>query len=47
VRSALDDGIITHDFVRKQVWEEEKFSLNCFNAEFLDKIEKVVITPVA
>ena len=47
VRSALEDGIITHDFVRKQVWEEEKSALNCFTLEFLDKIEKVVATPVA
>jgi HD domain-containing protein len=43
VRAALEDGIITHDFVRKQVWEEEKVSLKRFNAEFLDKIEKVLI----
>lgn len=43
VRATLEDGIITHDFVRKQVWEEEKVSLKRFNAEFLDKIEKVLI----
>lgn len=42
-RATLEDGIITHDFVRKQVWEEEKVSLKRFNAEFLDKIEKVLI----
>lgn len=43
VRATLEDGIVTHDFVRKQVWEEEKVSLERFNDEFLDKIEKVLI----
>lgn len=43
VRASLEDGIVTHDFVRKQVWEEEKDSLKRFNAEFLNKIEKVLI----
>lgn len=43
VRASLEDGIVTHDFVRKQVWEEEKDSLMRFNADFLDKIEKVLI----
>lgn len=43
LRATLEDGIVTHDFVRKQVWEEEKDSLKRFNAEFLDKIEKVLI----
>ncbi|WP_413287750.1 HD domain-containing phosphohydrolase [Bdellovibrio sp. HCB337] len=43
VRASLEDGILTHDFVRKQVWEEEKDSLKRFNAAFLDKIEKVLV----
>jgi hypothetical protein len=46
-RSAMEDGIITHDFVRRQLWEEEKVSLARFTSEFLDKIEKVVTTAVA
>jgi hypothetical protein len=43
VRASLEDGIVTHDFVRKQVWEEERDSLKRFNADFLDKIAKVLI----
>jgi len=43
VRASQRDGIVSHDFVRKQVWEEEKVSLSRFSAEFLDKIEKVLI----
>lgn len=43
VRASLEDGTVTHDFIRKQVWEEEKDSLKRFNADFLDKIEKVLI----
>jgi response regulator RpfG family c-di-GMP phosphodiesterase len=47
VRASGEDGILTHDFIRKQVWEEEKVSLACFNEDFLDKIEKAIVTPVA
>lgn len=47
VRTTLEDGMVTHDFVRRQVWEEEKFSLKCFNEDFLDKIELAVLTAVA
>jgi len=43
VRATLEDGLVSHDFVRKQVWEEEKDSLKRFSADFLDKIEKVLI----
>ncbi|MBK9321514.1 MAG: hypothetical protein IPM97_00910 [Bdellovibrionaceae bacterium] len=46
-RANLEDGMVTHDFVRKQLWEEEKVSLACFNEDFLDKIEITVVTPVA
>lgn len=47
VRANLESGMLTHDFVRKQVWEEEKVSLACFSADFLDKIETVIVTAVA
>jgi response regulator RpfG family c-di-GMP phosphodiesterase/DNA-binding NarL/FixJ family response regulator len=43
VRAQLEEGKVTHDFIRRQVWEEEKVALNRFNDEFLDKIEKVLI----
>lgn len=39
----LQEGFKTHDLIRKTVWEEEKVSLARFDAEFLDKIEKVLI----
>jgi hypothetical protein len=42
LRATQEDGI-THDFIRKQVWEEERDSLARFSADFLDKIEKVLI----
>lgn len=43
VRASLEDGMVTHDFVRKQVWEEERDSLKGFDAEFLDKIQKLLV----
>jgi hypothetical protein len=47
VRANLQEGVITHDFVRRQVWEEERVALTCFNADFLDKIEALVLPAVA
>ncbi|MGZ3742978.1 MAG: HD domain-containing phosphohydrolase [Pseudobdellovibrionaceae bacterium] len=43
LRAAEEEGTLPHDYVRKQVWEEERSSLGRFNADFLDKIKKVLI----